>query len=130
VPDFLSGPSTAFGQTDRLPKRLVADYGYWSRTQNPPYSSAQIPFHKMTHRNHAGVSFNADGSLSVPNGFVEPELIRKGHAAGVRVLLLLGGDFPALETGAGVLDTLIGNLSAFIRQHGCSAGLPGSTTER
>jgi hypothetical protein len=26
------------------PKRLVADYGYWSRTQTPPYSAAQIPF--------------------------------------------------------------------------------------
>ncbi len=41
-------------------KRLVGDYGYWSRTQNPPYSSAQIPFNKLTHINHAGVNFNAD----------------------------------------------------------------------
>ena len=103
---------------DGLPKRLVADYGYWSRTQNPPYSSAQIPFRKMTHLNHAGVSFNADGSLSVPAGFLEPELIRKGHAAGVKVMLLLGGDFPALESGSGVLDTLVANLSVFIRQYG------------
>jgi GH18 family chitinase len=51
---------------DGLPKRLVADYGYWSRTQNPPYSSAQIPFRKMTHLNHAGVSFNSDGSSLGP----------------------------------------------------------------
>ena len=51
--------------------------------------------------------------LSVPAGFLEPELIRKGHAAGVRVMLLLGGDFPAIETGAGVLDTLLANLSTF-----------------
>ena len=56
--------------------------------------------------------------LSVPAGFLEPELIRKGHAAGVRVMLLLGGDFPALETGAGVLDTLLANLSTFSHQFG------------
>jgi GH18 family chitinase len=57
---------------DGLPKRLVADYCYWSRTQNPPYSSAQIPFRKMTHLNHAGVSFNSDGSLSGPRVGLEP----------------------------------------------------------
>jgi GH18 family chitinase len=33
-------------------------------------------------------------------------------------MLLLGGDFPALETGAGVLDTLLANLSTFIHQYG------------
>ncbi|HUN60877.1 MAG TPA: hypothetical protein VMU53_02755, partial [Candidatus Sulfotelmatobacter sp.] len=38
--------SPAFGQTSsssNLTKRLVGDYGYWSQTQTPPYSSAQIP---------------------------------------------------------------------------------------
>jgi len=36
----------------QLPKRLVGDYGYWSRTQTPPYSAAQIPFdpHKPRRR--------------------------------------------------------------------------------
>jgi GH18 family chitinase len=82
----------------KLSKRLIGDYGYWSRTQQPPYSSAQIPFGKLTHINHAGVSFNASGSLVVPGGFLEPELIEKAHAACVKVLLLLGGNFPALET--------------------------------
>ena len=62
--------------TQPLPKRVVGDYGYWSRTQTPPYSAAQIPFEKLTHINHAGgVSFNADGSLSVPDGFLEPRLL-------------------------------------------------------
>jgi chitinase len=113
-------PSGAFAQEveySRLPKRLVGDYGYWSRTQNPPYSSAEIPFGKLTHINHAGVSFDATGALVVPDGFLEPELIRKAHGAGVRVLLLLGGDFPALET-PGVLGALVWNLDAFIRQNG------------
>jgi len=101
-----------------MAKRLVGDYGYWSQTQTPPYSSAQIPFAKLTHINHAGVSFNADGSLSVPSGFLEPELITKAHAAGVKVLLLLGGDFTGLETTTGGLQTLLANLQAFITTNG------------
>ena len=102
----------------QLPKRLVGDYGYWSRTQTPPYSSAQIPFHMLTHINHAGVGFNADGSLSVPDGFLEPALISKAHAAGVKVMLLLGGDFPGLETTPGALQVLLGNLQTFITTNG------------
>jgi len=101
-----------------MPKRLVGDYGYWSRTQTPPYSAAQIPFHKLTHINHAGVGFGGDGSLSVPTGFLEPELIGKAHAAGVKVLLLLGGDFPGLETTAAGLPALLANLQTFITANG------------
>jgi chitinase len=104
-------------------KRLVGDYGYWSRTQTPPYSSAQIPFGKLTHINHAGVNFVADGSLSVPDGFLEPELLQKAHAAGVKVLLLLGGDFTALEPTdfaptPSVLATLLQNLQIFLTSNG------------
>jgi chitinase len=118
-------------------KRLVADYGYWSRTQTPPYSSAQIPFGMLTQINHAGVNFNADGSLSVPpppDGFLEPALISKAHAAGVKVLLLLGGDFTGLETTTGGLKTLLANLHTFITKNGYD-GLdidweyPASTTD-
>ncbi|MGA7929087.1 MAG: glycosyl hydrolase family 18 protein, partial [Candidatus Sulfotelmatobacter sp.] len=97
-------------------KRLVGDYGYWSRTQTPPYSAAQIPFEKLTHINHDGVSFNADGSLSVPDGFLEPELLTKAHAKGVKVLLLIGGDFSGVETN-GTLLTLIEKLTAFAAKH-------------
>lgn len=100
-----------------LPKRLIGDYGYWSRTQTPPYGAAQIPFQKLTHINHAGVSFNADGSLSVPDGFLEPELIEKAHDAGVKVVLLLGGDFTGLETNAAGLSALVKNLESFLAEH-------------
>jgi chitinase len=101
-----------------FPKRLVGDYGYWSRTQTPPYSSAQIPFGKLTHINHAGVGFNADGTLTVPQGFLEPALIAKAHAAGVKVLLLLGGNFTGLETSEGSLAYLLVNLQTFITANG------------
>ncbi len=109
----------AYGQ-GTAPPRLVGDYGYWRRTQTPPYSSAQIPFNMLTHINHAGVSFNADGSLTVPTGFLEPALIQKAHAAGVKVMLLLGGDFPGLEPPAppSVQQTLMQNLFKFIKSNG------------
>ncbi|HWO31132.1 MAG TPA: glycoside hydrolase family 18 protein, partial [Candidatus Acidoferrum sp.] len=99
-----------------LPKRIVADYGYWSKYQEPSYSAAQIPFHALTHVNHAGVSFAADGSLSVPDGFIEPELNNRGHAAGVKIMLLLGGDFVGLET-SGAVKTLVENIEAFAKQY-------------
>jgi chitinase len=99
-----------------LPKRIVADYGYWSKSQDPPYSWKQIPYRMLTHINHAGVSFNADGSLSVPGGFLEPELNEHAHDAGVKVLLLLGGDFNGLEA-TGAVDALVGNIAAYTREH-------------
>jgi chitinase len=134
------GLAMAPAMAQPMPKRLVADYGYWSRTQTPPYSSAQIPFHMLTHINHAGVSFNADGSLVVPietatsPPFLEPALISRAHAAGVKVLLLLGGDFTGLETTSGGLETLLKNLHTFITAYGYD-GLdidweyPASTTD-
>jgi chitinase len=100
-----------------LPKRLIGDYGFWSRTQTPPYSSAQIPFNKLTHINHAGVSFAADASLLVPDGFLEPELIQRAHAAGVKVLLLLGGDFPAISANPALIPVLVGNLQTFLTHY-------------
>jgi len=98
-------------------KRLIADYGYWSRTQTPPYSADQIPFNKLTHINHAGVSFDANGNLDVPSGFLERKLIDKGHANGVKVMLLIGGDFNGLETTSGGLTSLLKNLKTFIREY-------------
>ena len=98
-------------------KRLIADYGYWSRTQTPPYSADQIPFSKLTHINHAGVNFDAKGNLDVPSGFLERKLIDKGHANGVKVMLLIGGDFNGLETTSGGLASLLKNLKTFIREY-------------
>ncbi|MGH9494161.1 MAG: glycosyl hydrolase family 18 protein [Candidatus Sulfotelmatobacter sp.] len=100
-----------------LTKRVVADYGYWSKYQVPAYGAAQIPYREVTHINHAGVGFDASGALSVPDGFIEPELNSMAHAAGVKVMLLLGGDFPGLEA-SGMKHTLVDNVAAFEKQYG------------
>ena len=105
-------------ESAQLTKRVVGDYGYWSRTQNPPYATGQIPISKLTHINHAGVSFDSNAKLVVPKGFLEPELIEKAHAAGVKVLLLLGGNFTALENQSGLVQTLVKNLQVFEDMHG------------
>jgi chitinase len=101
---------------NHLSKRIEADYGYWSKYQTPAYSHAQIPYHMLTHINHAGPSFDASGNLSIPDGFIEPELNEQAHAKGVRVLLLLGGDFNGLET-SGAVQTLVDNIKAFEKEH-------------
>jgi chitinase len=119
---FVAFQPRAAAQTETasapLTKRLIADYGYWSRTQTPPYSSAQIPFKEITHVNHAGMSFDANGNLIIPSGFIEKELLTKAHNNGVKVLLLLGGDFTGMETTTGGLPALLTNLKAFIQEYG------------
>jgi chitinase len=52
----------------------------------------------------------------VPDGFIEPELNNRGHAAGVKVMLLVGGDFMGLET-SGAIHPLVDNLAAFAEQY-------------
>ena len=108
------------GLANHLTKRVVADYVYWSKYQTPAYAAAQIPYHMLTHINHAGVSFDATGTLSVPSGpgneFLEPPLNYRAHAAGVKVMLLLGGDFTGLEA-SGEVQTLVDNVAAFEKEH-------------
>ncbi len=116
-PAKAQSPADATGAASTLSKRLVGDYGYWSKYQDPPYGAKQIPYGKLNHINHAGVGLNADGTLSVPDGFLEPTLLRKAHKAGVKVMLLLGGDFTGLET-PGVLDLAVGNLWTLISENG------------
>jgi len=121
---LVAAPATpsapAQDSTPPLPKRLVGDYGYWSRSQDPPYGHEQIPYHKLTHINHAGMSFNADGSLSMPPSpprFLEPELNSLAHVAGVKVLLLLGGDFVGLEKNPDGIEALVRNIAAFAKEN-------------
>src|SRR5579863_5989099 len=96
-----------------LPKRIVADYVYWSK---PGYSHTEIPYYQLTHINHAGISFNADSSLSIPSGFLEPGLNHRAHLAGVKVMVLLGGDFSGLEV-SGAVQTVVDNVAAIEKQY-------------
>ena len=73
--------------------RLLAYYEYSDKFSVPPYDSSTIPYHQLTHIVHSniGPSGQADGSLAIPNGFLEPNLIARAHAAGVKVELCISG---------------------------------------
>ena len=74
-------------------KRLLGYYPAWSKYNTPPYTADQIPYSKLTHIAHAFVllTAKADGTLDIPPGTIEPALIKKAHAAGVKVLISIGG---------------------------------------
>jgi len=85
--------SLAAQESASSPKRLLGYYTSWSKYNAPPYSSAQIPYFKLTHIAHAFVLLTAaaDGSLQIPSGMLEPALISRAHKAGVKVLVSIGG---------------------------------------
>jgi chitinase len=74
-------------------KRLVGYYPEWAKDNTPPYTAEQIPYSKLTHIEHAFVLLapGADGNLVIPSKMIERDLIPKAHAAGVKVLVSIGG---------------------------------------
>jgi GH18 family chitinase len=86
-------PAAAQGTANTRPhwqKRLVADYDEGSKFNAAPYaySAEQIPYDKLTDIIHAGLGFDGDGNIQVPDGFVEPILTARAHDAGDHVVLL------------------------------------------
>ena len=83
----------AYGVPLPAQTRLLAYYGMWAKTQTPPYSAAQIPFRKVTHIAHAFLAIDpkANGGIVIDPTLLEPALISGAHAAGVKVLISIGG---------------------------------------
>ena len=90
--NLLAIPAAA-QHTDTSAKRLLAYYPEWVKFSSPSYNAEKIPYKKLTHIAHAFATLpgNPDGTIRVPEDFVEPALISKAHAAGVKVLLSIGG---------------------------------------
>jgi len=95
-------------------KRLIADYGFWSRSNDPPYNASVIPYDKVTHINHAGIQFDNKGNVTIPRDFLEPELLVNAHAKGVKVNILPFGDFPGLRQNTGALDNWLDQITSII----------------
>ena len=101
-------------------KRLVADYDEGSKFNAPPYaySAEQIPYDKLTDIIHAGLSFDDDGNIQVPDGFVEPILTARAHDAGDHVVLLIGGDLSQYESKpTATMNKLVANVREFVHEH-------------
>jgi len=110
-------------------KRLLGYYTEWSKYNNPPYvySADQIPYGELTHIAHAFVllTAKADGTLKVPTGFIEPALLTKAHAAGVKVLVSIGGGdgiqgprFNKMARVEAYRQAFVHNVHAFLTKYG------------
>jgi chitinase len=103
--------------------RLLAYYGYWDRWNVPPYTASTIPYQNLTHIVHSniGPSNKADGSLAVPAVFLEPELISRAHAAGVKVELCIAGSaylFVVIDADPALRATFAQNIANFAIANG------------
>jgi GH18 family chitinase len=108
-------------------KRLLGYYTAWSKYNTPPYSAEQIPYSKLTHIDHAFLllSWKADGTIEIPSGTLEPALLRKAHAAGVKVLISIGGGdgiqgprFNLMAESETARQAFVKNVHDFVVQYG------------
>jgi chitinase len=109
------------------PKRLLGYYTSWSKYNTPPYTAAQIPYSKLTHIAHAFVLLTAaaDGTLQIPQGTLEPQLISRAHKAGVKVLISIGGGdgiqgprFNRMASSETSRQNFVSNVLAFLTKFG------------
>ncbi len=103
--------------------RLLAYYGYWDKWSTPAYNASAIPYDQVTHIVHSNIAPAAagDGSLAIPNGFLEPDLIPRAHAAGVKVELCVSGNpnlFVTIAANPQFRATFAQNIAAFAIAHG------------
>lgn len=123
----LLGAAFAPAQDAQPHKRLLGYYPEWSKYQTPVYSAREIPYGRLTHIAHAFVLLNykLDGSLQVPVGMLEPELITRAHAAGVKVLVSIGGGdgvqgprFNKIARSETARQAFVANVKSFLEQNG------------
>jgi chitinase len=94
-------------QNARTPqKRLLGYYPSWGIDNTPPYTHDDVPYSKLTHISHAFALLTAAANGDIDtDGMIDPILLKKAHAAGVKVLLSIGG-------GGGNQGTLFNKMSA------------------
>jgi chitinase len=98
--------------------RVVAYYEWADKFNAIPYDASTIPYQQLTHIIHSNIAPapQGDGSLGVPVGFLEPELITRAHAAGVKVLICISGPpylFAKINADATLRATFAQNLANF-----------------
>lgn len=104
-------------------KRLLAYYSSHSGKGGFPYNASNIPYDELTHIDHAFLDLDPrdDGSLYVRPGLLEPELISRAHAAGVKVMISVGGDparFAIVSASANTREAFAKNLHDFVVANG------------
>ena len=89
------------------PKRLVAYYLNQGQIRTPAYTARQIPFKKLTHLIHVALTVDpsGDGTVQIAPKALEPTLIPRAHAAGVRVLACVQGEEASFRKAASTAET-------------------------
>jgi chitinase len=92
--------------------------GYYPSWEKASYGHAEIPFEYLTHIAHAFAWPDASGNLVVPADLLDPALNAAAHAAGVKMILSLGGwgncdGFPGMAASAANRARFIGQLVDF-----------------
>jgi chitinase len=103
--------------------RLLAYYEYSDQWNVPPYNASTIPYHELTHIIHSNIlpAWAADGSLAIPPGFLDPQMISRAHAAGVKVEVCISGDpelFVTIDADPELRATFAQNLANFAISNG------------
>jgi len=103
-------------------KRLVAYYLYQDQTRTPAYTAKQIPYKKLTHLIHAALVIDTagDGTFQISPHAIEPVLIPRAHAAGVRVLVCVQGEAAPFRKTAATGETrarFAQNLKQFVLKY-------------
>ena len=122
----LASPTAASPAPAPEGRRVVAYFPLWVRDMG--YTEDQIDFSLVTHVVHFSVIPQADGSIKVPTEwgtFPDPALVSTTHAAGARVVLAVGGDYPGaaegfatMAAGAATRQTFVRNLTTLVTSYG------------
>lgn len=97
--------------------------GYYYRSGKHSLTPAQINYRQFTHLCHAFVTTDSSGTLKMAGGVPDDELTSRAHAAGVKVLLSLGGAdsgkyFDPLLHDRAATDHFIEGVVAIVLKHG------------
>lgn len=82
-----------------------------------------IPYGRLTHINYAFLIPNADGTFApLTNGWKLKKIVADAHAAGVQVLISVGGwgwdaEFEAMAADPALRAAFVQNLSAFVAEY-------------
>ena len=113
-------------QTSSHPRqRLLAYYPDWAKYQTPPYTAEKIPYNKVTHILEAFLLLkDSKGNLYIEPGLLEPALNKRAHAAGVKVIISVGGADPVqanrfakIAASDAARRTFAANIHAFLERY-------------
>jgi chitinase len=108
-------PTPAPGAAQR---RVVGYYPLWLPYLE--YSEKDIDFAVITHVAHFSVIPRPDGTIEVPEEWgpgpmPSPALVNTAHAAGAKVILVVGGDLARATTGFAAMAATQSTRQAFVR---------------